>query len=159
MRRSTHERLPWAAAPLALLAAIALMLAVAAAAHADPKLHECQHPTTTGEEAFHLHHVDVHVACKVVRKLGAWLYKDHHVDRLYHCDRPAPDQAGTPVLNLHTFAGWKLEDREVGRLRDVPDSQLVRGHRDGLPVELHVAGPVAPFERLYVSYIATRAAG
>lgn len=91
-----------------MLAATIVLLGTAAAATASTKMFECQHPTTTGEEAYDLQHVSGHTACKVVRKLAEWLYEDHHVDALYRCKRPNSHSTGTPVLKQHSFDGWRL---------------------------------------------------
>jgi hypothetical protein len=101
-----------AAAVLALVAvSVAWSVGLAAAGTKPtgmPKLYECQHPTTTGQEAYHLRHISPKAACKVVRKLAAYLQKDHHRSRLYRCNRPHPNGAGTPVLKQHRFDGYML---------------------------------------------------
>jgi hypothetical protein len=104
MRRSLALK---SVAGVVAVVALAVGLTVGPAA-AMPKLHECQHPTTTGEEAYHLRHIGAQSACKAVRKLAAWLQKDHNRSHLYRCKRPHPNGAGTPVLKRHAFDGYDL---------------------------------------------------
>jgi len=105
MTRSHHL------AGLAVTAA-ALALATAGPAAATSRVYECQHPTTTGQEAFHVKNMRPHRACVVVRKLAAWLAEDQsHYAKLYHCD------GHTPVLNLHRLFGWHLRISKSDGLR------------------------------------------
>lgn len=108
---------------LAVLLAGLILAMSAGPSAAMPRLYECQHPMTTGEEAFHLRHVDPHTACRVVRKLAAWLSHDHNPARLYRCRRPDPNAGGTPVLKMHRFDGWRL------RLSPTDGFVVYRGHR------------------------------
>ena len=88
------------------------LLAVAAPAATAAKLHECQHPVRTGEEAYNLRHVTVKTACTFVRRLGRWLGADEkNYARLYGCHRPKPDEAGTPYLRTHYLFGWHLRNK------------------------------------------------
>ena len=106
--------------------AAAVVLAFAAsgslgssAAQALPKLTECQHPTVTGEEAFHLKNVTAATACPVVRALAHWEYHPYtHIVKLYTCVGPMKH---TPKLVLHSFDGWKLSITRAG------DFQMARG--------------------------------
>ena len=98
------------AVPLLLAAACLLLAAPASGAE---KLHECQHPVVTGQEAYRLHNVSVKRACAFVRKLGRFVGADNGrgYARLYHCVYPKPDQGGYPVLNIHHLFNWKLRIR------------------------------------------------
>jgi hypothetical protein len=100
----------------ATLGAITLALAGVGAgtASAFPKLHECQHPMVTGEEAYNLHNITVATACKAVRKLGKYLSKPANIRKLYGCHRPKPNAAGTPFLKMHTFDGYDLKIAKSG---------------------------------------------
>src|SRR4051794_29434026 len=101
-----------------LPAAAALALATAGPAAATPVFYECQHPTTTGMEAFNVKNMRPHRACVVVRKLAAWLREDYsHYRKLYHCKRPAGGGAGIAVLNLHRLFGWHLRITKSGDFR------------------------------------------
>jgi hypothetical protein len=103
----THLRTAVAAAALAAAALLALLaLAGAPASAAKPKSYECQHPLVTGEEAVNPKGVTPQEACKVVRKLGAFLSKVPNIRKLYACTGPGHH---TPVLKMHEFEGWKLK--------------------------------------------------
>lgn len=92
----------------ALALAVVAVLAVPGSSAATPRLHECQHPVRTGEEAYRLRNISVAAACRAVLALGRWEYQDHHVTQLYGCRRPRPDQAGYPFLRLRSFYGYRL---------------------------------------------------
>lgn len=101
-----------------LLGAVAVCWAAMAlssgTALAAPKLHECQHPVRTGEEAYDLHHITVKTACAAVLKLGKYLSKPANIRRLYGCHRPRPNYPGTPFLKMHTFDGYNLKIARSG---------------------------------------------
>ncbi len=78
------------------------------------RTYECQHPTTTGEEAYDLHDISPSTACHAVRALAAWMTKGHNRSHLYICKRSHPFEAGTPVLTLHHFEGYGLRTTRSG---------------------------------------------
>jgi hypothetical protein len=98
----------------AALAALALLCLAAlagppAAAAAKPKVYECQHPLTTGEEAVNPKGISPKAACKVVRALGKFLSKPANIEKLYECAGATPRKPGRPVLLMDEFEGWKLK--------------------------------------------------
>jgi hypothetical protein len=98
-----------------VIATASLLLALGTGtASAFPKLHECQHPMTTGQEAYNLHNISVKAACKEVRKLATYLGKTANVRKLYGCHRAHPNEGGTPFLKQHTFDGYDLHIAKSG---------------------------------------------
>jgi hypothetical protein len=95
---------------LAPLVATVLLSALApAGALASAKVYECQKPVRTGVEVSALHDVTPAVACVPSLALFAWESRSAaHIEALYGCRRPKPDEPGTPYLRLHSFHGWKL---------------------------------------------------
>jgi hypothetical protein len=90
--------------------AAALILALGSGtATAFPKLHECQHPMTTGEEAYDLHNISVRTACTAVRRLATFLNTPGNASKLYGCHRKHPNEGGFPFLRMHTFDGYRLK--------------------------------------------------
>src|SRR3954452_8015850 len=93
--------------PLAMaLAALAATAPGAAAA----KYHECQHPVTTGQEAYKLKNVSVRTACAFVRKLGKFVNADNGQGyaKLYGCHYPHKNAAGYPYIKIHHLFNWRL---------------------------------------------------
>jgi hypothetical protein len=98
-----------------VIATASLLLALGTGtASAFPKLHECQHPVVTGEEAYNLHNISVKAACKAVRQLGVYLRKPANIRKLYGCNRPHPNAPGKPFLKQHTFDGYDLHIAKSG---------------------------------------------
>lgn len=92
-----------------------------------PKYYECQHPTTTGEEASHLRHVSPKVACAVVRELAKYVLslktpKASH--SFYVCKRHRP------VLRKHRFRGWRLQITAAGFTMSRGNSRFSVGGTD-----------------------------
>jgi hypothetical protein len=108
MRTGTPRLLaPSAAGSAVLLAAIAIFLGGAQSASAL-KTYQCQHPLTTGQEAFHLKRVSPATACKAVRALARFVENGSHSQRLYKCVGLTMSHPGRPVLKIHRLAGWNL---------------------------------------------------
>ena len=99
---------PGAVCASALVALSLALVSGAGAASASSRSYECQHPMTTGEEAYAVHGINPHVACRAVRALAAWLQRGDNASRLYRCKRSSPDAGGVPILKLHTFDGYSL---------------------------------------------------
>lgn len=92
----------------ACAAGAAGLVLVAAPAGAAPKLYECQHPTVTGQEAYHLHDVSPATACAAVRELARFVDNGAKGYRLYRCAGRTATNPGHPVLVIHRLDGWKL---------------------------------------------------
>jgi hypothetical protein len=88
--------------------AAALALALPAASIAEPKLYECQHPTTTGQEAYHLVNVSPAMACVAVRQLAAFVDNGSKGYKLYRCAGRTATNLGRPVLLISRLGGWNL---------------------------------------------------
>ncbi|HEY1778474.1 MAG TPA: hypothetical protein VGG41_20120 [Solirubrobacteraceae bacterium] len=97
-----------AGAAAACATAVALALALAPAASALPKLYECQHPTTTGQDAYHLVSITPARACVVVRKLAVFVDNGAKGYKLYRCAGRNATNPGHPVLVISRFDGWSL---------------------------------------------------
>jgi hypothetical protein len=95
-----------AGAAAALVAALALSLVPAASAL--PKLYECQHPTTTGQDAYHLVNITPARACVVVRKLAVFVDNGAKGYKLYRCAGRTASNPGYPALVITRFDGWSL---------------------------------------------------
>jgi hypothetical protein len=93
---------------LLALAALAAALVIAAPAAAMPKLHECQHPTVTGQEAYQLVDITPAKACVVVRKLAVFVDNGAKGYKLYRCAGRSSNNPGHPVLVISRFDGWSL---------------------------------------------------
>ena len=106
MRRRVPSLAVSAASAICLLAAIGLLGGAPSAAAL--KTYQCQHPLTTGQEAFHLRNVSPATACKAVRALARLIANGSHPGRLYRCVGLTMSHPGRPVLKLHRFAGWDL---------------------------------------------------
>jgi hypothetical protein len=90
-------------------AAISLVLALSAgSAMAQPAMHQCQHPVTTGEEAYNLHGIDAATACGVVRDLSHWLTNASNQWHLYRCQMADNGWNGRPILKIHRYDGYRL---------------------------------------------------
>jgi hypothetical protein len=63
---------------------------------------ECQHPLTTGMEAFNLKHASSATACRLVIALSKWNAE------WYVSKGASSNSVGTPVIKIHSFEGWKL---------------------------------------------------
>ena len=72
------------------------------------KTYQCQHPLTTGQEAFHLKNVRPTTACKAVRTLARFIENGSRPGRLYRCVGLTMSHPGRPVLKIHRLAGWNL---------------------------------------------------
>lgn len=70
--------------------------------------YQCQHPLTTGQEAFHLKNVSQTTACKAVRALARFIENGSRSGRLYRCVGLTMSHPGRPVLKIHRLAGWNL---------------------------------------------------
>jgi hypothetical protein len=114
----TSMKLSLLTGALATTAAAVALATGGAAPAAVPKIYECQHPLTTGQEAYNLRHVSVKTACKLVRDLGRWENQDHHLTQLYKCVGAGQH---TPRLKKHSLEGWKLSITKPG------DFQMSRG--------------------------------
>ncbi len=90
----------------AALAAAALSLP--ASSLAEPRLYECQHPTVTGQEAYHLVAVSPARACAAVRELAAFVHGGSQGYKLYRCAGRTASNPGRPVLVISRLDGWKL---------------------------------------------------
>jgi len=95
-------------AALAATVALVAALALAPAASAMPKLYECQHPTVTGQEAYHLVDITPAKACVVVRKLAVFVDNGAKGYKLYGCAGRNSSNPGHPVLVISQFDGWSL---------------------------------------------------
>jgi hypothetical protein len=95
-------------ATAAATAALAAALALAPAASAMPKLYECQHPTVTGQEAYHLADITPAKACVVVRELAVFVDNGAKGYRLYRCAGRNSSNPGHPVLVIASLDGWSL---------------------------------------------------
>jgi hypothetical protein len=84
-------------AALVALVAFALISSPAAA-----RTVECQHPLSTGMEAFNLKDVSPATACRLVIALSKWK------TQWYVCTGAGSDSVGTPVIKVHRFDGWTL---------------------------------------------------
>ena len=93
---------------VALLIVPAFTLAVSQPAIAMGKTYECQHPVTTGQEAYDVHHVSRSSACMAVRALARFINEENGGGRLYRCKGLTRHHAGVPVLKMHHFDGWHL---------------------------------------------------
>lgn len=94
----------------ATLAVGVIWLAVAQPASAA-RSYECQHPLTTGEEAFNLENVSPRIACVAVRALARYIHNGEKAGRLYKCVGLTQSHPGVPVLKIHRLAGWNLSIR------------------------------------------------
>jgi hypothetical protein len=104
-----------AAAGCAAAAVLLLLLCVShPAAAATPKLTECQHPTVTGVEVYHLHGIASKAACPVAMALYRWETRGSNRTKLYGCR-----QTYHAFLRLKAFQGWKLSL--------TPDFTMTRG--------------------------------
>lgn len=112
-----HRRLLTGGAAAIALATAAVALP-ATGAQAFPKLTECQHPVSTGEEAYHLKNVTAKTACPVVLALGRFERKPANIRKLYECIGPGKH---APRLKLHSFDGWHIAILKAG------DFQMSRG--------------------------------
>ena len=92
----------------AAAATAALALAFAAPAGAMPKLYECQHPTVTGQEAYHLVNITAARACVVVRELAVFVDNGAKGYKLYGCAGRSSTNPGHPVLVISHLDGWNL---------------------------------------------------
>jgi hypothetical protein len=95
-------------AAVAATGALAAALALAPAAGAMAKLYECQHPTVTGREAYHLVAISPAKACVVVRELAVFVDNGAKGYRLYRCAGRSSNNPGHPVLVITRFDGWSL---------------------------------------------------
>jgi len=86
----------------------ALALALPASSLAEPKLYECQHPTVTGQEAYHLVNISPASACVVVRKLAVFVHNGSQGYKLYRCAGRTKTNPGRPALVITRFDGWNL---------------------------------------------------
>jgi hypothetical protein len=75
------------------------------------KTYQCQHPLTTGEEAFNLKNVSPKTACVAVRALAGFIRRGERAGRLYKCVGLTESHPGYPVLKIHRFDGWNLHIR------------------------------------------------
>ena len=91
-----------------LTAAAALALALPASSLAAPKLYECQHPTSTGQEAYQLVNVSPATACAAVRQLAAFVDNGAKGYKLYRCAGRTATNPGRPVLLISRLGVWKL---------------------------------------------------
>lgn len=115
VRVATVSR-PWRVPAAIALCAGALSapgLVTAAPAPAAIHYHECQHPVLTGVEVSHLRHVGVRAACRVALRLHGYAAGGHTIVACKGRNH------NVPVLELHSFEGWRL------RLR--PYFHLVQG--------------------------------
>lgn len=92
----------------AAIPALALALAFTSPAAALPKLYECQHPTVTGQEAYHLVDITPTSACIVVRELATFVDNGAKGYKLYRCAGRSKNNPGHPVLVIGHLDGWKL---------------------------------------------------
>lgn len=70
--------------------------------------YECQHPLSTGEEAYDLYRVSPQTACSLVRRLARYKRSLEHsgqLKRLYVC------RGHQPELRQRRFAGWGISIR------------------------------------------------
>jgi hypothetical protein len=72
------------------------------------KTYQCQHPLTTGQEAFRLRNVSPKTACRAVRALARFIANGSRSGRLYRCVGLTVNHPGRPVLKIHRLAGWNL---------------------------------------------------
>jgi hypothetical protein len=72
------------------------------------RTYQCQHPTTTGQEAFKLRNVSPKTACNAVRALARYVENGARGDKLYRCVGLTANHPGKPVLKIHRLAGWSL---------------------------------------------------
>jgi hypothetical protein len=93
---------------LAATGAMAAALTFAPAASAMPKLYECQHPTVTGQEAYHLVDITPAKACVVVRQLAVFVDNGAKGYKLYRCAGRNSSNPGHPVLVITSLGGWSL---------------------------------------------------
>jgi len=98
------------AAAIAAAALLTLLALSGSSAHAaKPKIYECQHPVTTGQEAVNPKGISPKAACKVVLSLGKFLSTPSGIEELYECKGATSRHPGRPVLLMHEFEGWKLK--------------------------------------------------
>jgi hypothetical protein len=107
MRAKISDLAPSASAAATLLAVMAISLGGPQSASAL-KTYQCQHPLTTGQEAFHLKNVSPGTACKAVRALARFIENGSRSGRLYRCVGLTMSHPGRPVLKIHRLAGWNL---------------------------------------------------
>jgi hypothetical protein len=93
---------------VAATGALAAALALPPAASAMPKLYECQHPTVTGQEAYHLVAITPARACVVVRQLAVFVDNGAKGYKLYRCAGRNSSNPGHAVLVITRFDGWSL---------------------------------------------------
>ncbi len=91
-----------------LLMIPAFTLATSESAMAKERSYECQHPPTTGEEAYDVHRVSRSTACTAVLALARFINEENGAPHLYRCQGLTIHHAGVPVLKLHHFDGWHL---------------------------------------------------
>lgn len=105
MRRRMLRQVASVLSAICLLAAIGLGGPQSASAL---KTYQCQHPLTTGQEAFHLRNVNPKTACKAVRALARFIENGSRPGRLYRCVGLTMSHPGRPALKIHRLAGWNL---------------------------------------------------
>jgi hypothetical protein len=102
MRRKATSLTVTALSAICLLTTIGLGGAPSAVAL---KTYQCQHPLTTGQEAFHLRNVSPTAACKAVRALARFIENGSRAGQLYRCVGLTMSHPGRPVLKVHHLAG------------------------------------------------------
>ena len=109
--RSQHGALRRRGGLGAVVVAFAALTLGSMSSQAAARTVECQHPVTTGMEAFNLKHVSSATACTLAIGLSKWNAK------WYVCKGASSKSVGTPVIKIHSFEGWTLTVPKHSALR------------------------------------------